>query len=250
MSYIRIEEHCAELERCNQRGRRMLSVFDLLEAKTLNLDLASLLMAYISSGASFIVGASPGGAGKTTIMCALLNFIPPNTEICHATPEALADYGPQREDQPCFVCHEISQGPYFSYLWGIPLRQFFSLGDKEVQLATNLHADTLGEAFDQICQQNQVPAYQFFAIDLHIFLSVQRNGFSISRKIQQVHLGGSSDSPELIYEANQGLDLSKVDHETLAHAENCGEFLKKALDGKIRTIEDTREMVFGFLTGR
>jgi len=43
-----IAKHCNELDRCNQRGRRMLSVFDLLAAKTLDLDLAAYLMARIS----------------------------------------------------------------------------------------------------------------------------------------------------------------------------------------------------------
>ena len=52
----------------------MLSVFDLLEAKTIDLDLAAYLMARISKGSSFMVGSVPGGAGKTTVMCALLNF--------------------------------------------------------------------------------------------------------------------------------------------------------------------------------
>ena len=36
-----ISKHCDELNRCNQRGGRMLSVFDLLAAKTLDLDLAA-----------------------------------------------------------------------------------------------------------------------------------------------------------------------------------------------------------------
>jgi len=40
-----ISKHCDELNRCNQRGGRMLSVFDLLAVKTLDLDLAAYLMA-------------------------------------------------------------------------------------------------------------------------------------------------------------------------------------------------------------
>ena len=69
-----IRRHCMELERCNQRGGRMLSVFDLLAAGTLDVDLTAYFLARISRGASFLVGANPGGAGKTTVMCALLNF--------------------------------------------------------------------------------------------------------------------------------------------------------------------------------
>ena len=42
----------------------MLSVFDLLAAKTLDLDLAAYLMARISTGSFFMVGSVPAGAGK------------------------------------------------------------------------------------------------------------------------------------------------------------------------------------------
>ena len=67
----------------------MLSVFDLLDAGTLDLNLAAYLMARISKGASFWVGAVPGGAGKTTVMCALLNFVPVDVSFVAATPQAV-----------------------------------------------------------------------------------------------------------------------------------------------------------------
>ena len=40
-----IAQHCRELDRCNQRGGRMLSILDLLDAGSLDLDLAAYLMA-------------------------------------------------------------------------------------------------------------------------------------------------------------------------------------------------------------
>ena len=76
-----IELHCQEIERCNQRGGRMLSAVDLLSANTVTPDLAACLLAAIRGGASFMVGAQPGGAGKTTVMGALLNFVPANVEL-------------------------------------------------------------------------------------------------------------------------------------------------------------------------
>ena len=88
-----IAKHCEELNRCNQRGGRMLSVFDLITAKTLDLDLAAYLMARISKGSSFMVGSVPGGAGKTTVMCALLNFLPIDLPIVAATDQAVYKHG-------------------------------------------------------------------------------------------------------------------------------------------------------------
>jgi type IV secretory pathway ATPase VirB11/archaellum biosynthesis ATPase len=59
----------------------MLSLVDLIEAGTLDLPLAAYLAAAMRAGASLMVGARPGGAGKTVVMCALLNFLPDDTVI-------------------------------------------------------------------------------------------------------------------------------------------------------------------------
>ena len=72
MTNDEIKKHCAEIDRCNQRGGRMLSIVDLIDAGTVTRDLAAYSLAAISNGASFMVGAMPGGAGKTTVMGALL----------------------------------------------------------------------------------------------------------------------------------------------------------------------------------
>ena len=50
----------------------MLSVVDLLEAGTLSPAQAAWLLRRILRGSSWLVGAGPGGAGKTTVMSALL----------------------------------------------------------------------------------------------------------------------------------------------------------------------------------
>ncbi|MCK5526789.1 MAG: hypothetical protein KAJ05_06545, partial [Candidatus Latescibacteria bacterium] len=71
--------HIRVLDDCNQRGGRMLSLVDLITAGTVDLPLAAYLSAAMRSGASLLVGARPGGAGKTTVMCALLNFLPDDT---------------------------------------------------------------------------------------------------------------------------------------------------------------------------
>jgi hypothetical protein len=123
-----ILRHCQEIERCNQRGGRMLSVVDLIDAGTLTVELAAYCLAAIGQGASFMVGAMPGGAGKTTVMGALLNFVPPGVELAPADSQesierALAGNSPRQ----CFICHEIGPGSYYAYLWGQELREYFSL---------------------------------------------------------------------------------------------------------------------------
>jgi hypothetical protein len=236
-----IMQHCAEIDRCNQRGSRMLSVLDLLDAKTLDLDLAAYLMARIGRGASFIVGANPGGAGKTTVMCALLNFIPPGITLLAASPAAVR----QGSARPhCYICHEIGSGNYFAYLWGNDLRAFCSLHESGHQLAANLHADDIDEAYAQIVVDNGVPVTHFNAFELLIFLQVTGIYPDRIRCIAQVCSSNGTESHTLAYDAASGRFAPDTDP---AWQSACRGFLEtQAREGK-RNIEAFREAVVNFL---
>ncbi|MCD6407686.1 hypothetical protein J7L87_01375 [bacterium] len=180
-----VDFHCYEIEKCNQRGGRMLTVVDLIKRGTLTITQASFLMEEISKGSSFIVGAKPGGAGKTTVMCALLNFLPPGIKIIPAENMEILEKGKNRE-KSCFLCHEIGKGPYYAYLWGEELLKFFELKKYGHIIVSNLHADTLNEAKIQITRQNPVPEELFNSVELYIFLKVERKGWEYSRKIDKI----------------------------------------------------------------
>ncbi len=251
-----IARHCEELNRCNQRGGRMLSVFDLLAAKTLDLDLAAYLMARISRGASFMVGAAPGGAGKTTVMCALLNFVPTDVSLAAATPEAV--YGAAECDpsgRTCYVCHEIGSGSYYAYLWSDALRAYCRLSQDGHMLATNLHADDIDETIDQVCGDNGVPSDHFTRFELLIFLRVRGGYFDARRWIDLVYSSdGSSEHKTVFAEADGGathsasLRAGPTLHADPDYVATCRDFLCERMDGT-RTIEQTRECVVGFLGG-
>ena len=184
MAGEQLQTHCMEIERCNQRGGRMLSIVDLLEAGTITPDLAAYAMAAIGRGASFLVGALPGGAGKTTVMGALLNFVPGDVVLRPADGMRAIERGLGAErPRCCYICHEIGSGPYYAYLWGGELRAYFELPTAGHSLATNLHADTYEQARDQICGDNGVPAAALCRMGLMFFLSVRRSGLGASRRI-------------------------------------------------------------------
>lgn len=165
----------------------MLSIVDLIEAGTLTPDQAAYALAAIGRGASFMVGAVPGGAGKTTVMGALLNLVPTGARLVPADSGSAVVSGlGQAADRRCYICHEIGPGPYYAYLWGEPLRHYFALADAGHMLATNLHADTCEEAHDQICRRNGVPEDRFRRMNLIFFLSVERHGRQIRRRIGSI----------------------------------------------------------------
>ena len=241
-----IAKHCDELNRCNQRAGRMLSVFDLLAAKTLDLDLAAYLMARITTGSSFMVGSVPGGAGKTTVMCALLNFVPVDVPLIAATPEAVYEAAGTRA---CYVCHEIGSGYYFAYLWADELRAYCGLFEHGHMLATNLHADDFEQAKNQVCNTNGVPSKHFNKFELLIFLRIENGHLKANRWIEEVYSGDGSSGHELIFHANDKRTLDENAKHYLVdpqYVNSCRDFLTK-IPPDVRTIEDTRRHVVEFL---
>ncbi len=146
-------ENQQEIDRLNQRGGRMLSLTDLLEAGTVGLDMAAEMARVAAAGGSFLTAAGPGGVGKTTLMGALLAFLPPGTRIrpvdSERTLRRLADREPDGPE--CLVVHEIGAGPYYAYLWGPAVGRYFDVATGPGRsLASNLHAETYDEAVAQL----------------------------------------------------------------------------------------------------
>jgi hypothetical protein len=137
-----------EVERLNQRGGRTLSIVDLVAAGTLTAEMAALAWLLISDGASFLTGAVPGGAGKTTLMGALLSFLPPGEPVVTVGERrVLEDALEGRLAAPATVlAHEIGAGRWFGYLWGRDAVDFLSLHRRGLRRVCCLHADAPEEA--------------------------------------------------------------------------------------------------------
>ncbi len=225
----------------------MLSVLDLIDAGTMDLDLAAMLMSLIARGASFMVGARPGGAGKTTMMAALLNLIPRERSLVAAT--AACVRGPLREGC-CYICHEIGAGPYFAYLWGTELRAYCALTQRGAMLATNLHADDLDETRDQVCAENGVPLDHFNAFRVLVFLRV-RGGYGRARHwVERVYMGNGATPQALVFEAESGIDTDAVQRAGIADPDwtaRCRAFLAECHARPERSIEEVRTRVVRFL---
>jgi len=171
------------VNRSNQRGGRMLSVVDLIEAGTLTLGQAAWLVDRVRSGDSFLVGARPGGAGKTTIMSALLCHLPAGSRVLLTNPGTGWE---KAHAGDCVVAYEIGSGPYDAYIWGRDVRLLTELGRCGVRIVSNLHADTLEQAKEQIVDQCGASEEGVRAFQLFIPVEVSRKGFSVRRRVHTI----------------------------------------------------------------
>ncbi len=174
----------------------MLTLVDLVEAGTVSLDLAAYLAAVVRRGHSLLVGANPGGAGKTTVMAALLNFLPDETAIVPvaggaavATTSVLQQAaGDTAYGSTCYLAHEIGAGPYYAYVWGAAARAFFALAGRGRVVASHLHADTLAQTEAQLCGENGVDPADLQAVTLKLYLRLDRGvGWQPERRVSHVY---------------------------------------------------------------
>ncbi len=238
----RIDSHCREIERCNQRGGRMLSIVDLIEADTVTIDLAAYALAVIGRGASFLTGALPGGAGKTTIMGALLNFIP--ADVAPTAADGVKTIRRTLDDdrRRCCICHEIGPGPYYAYLWDAELRAYFELLEAGHMLATNLHADTYDQARQQICDQNGVPIERLRQMNVMFFIEMSRAAGRTARRVVEVwESDGRTDHRCLFSPHGESLGDSRLaDAEAQAEARAM---IEQLVAEGVRTIDAVRRRV-------
>lgn len=139
-----LDSNLKEINTLIQRGERMLSLVDLIKRNTLSLGLAAYFINGMRNGASVLIGARPGRAGKTTMMGALLGIIPSSDRIIAVKYVGLTKgLTPGTQKSPkTYVIHEISNhGP--TYLWGPAVVEVTRLVGPHTRLASNLHEDNI-----------------------------------------------------------------------------------------------------------
>jgi hypothetical protein len=175
-------------ETSSQRGRWAVrhvpptprSIVELIRAGTLDAELAATLWLLIEGGVPVVVAAEARGVGKSTLLGALLDFLPPGihtielagaTEtfdwLPHApelgwrrpsttpiatvpTPSARPSGGPPiRPDTTVLLIPELSDH-LPSYTWGAEARIAIRAASIGYGLAATIHADSLDGVFDAL----------------------------------------------------------------------------------------------------
>jgi type IV secretory pathway ATPase VirB11/archaellum biosynthesis ATPase len=233
-----IANNLREIDSLNQRGGRMLTVVDLIEDGTLDVETSGLLLSFVGAGASFLTAAGPGGVGKTTLMAVLLSFLPPDERIRTVTDPAGV---PEPEQPTCWLCHEIGSGHWFGYLWGDEAAQFLALHDRG-RVAGSLHADTDEEVAAQLLGPSVGAAEEdLAAVDL--LLTMVRVGGM--RRVHVVYESAGRDAAEFrpIVEWDRGADAFDV-----AQSEHLPRLRERA--GQAPEVERATDFIRGLVERR
>jgi hypothetical protein len=119
-----------------------LSILDLVISGTVDCKLAALLWLLMEHRASVLVAAGPSFAGKTTLLHALLDFLPPEIQRI-----SLKGYYEDfkftnfcKPDSTYLITEEISNHGFAEYLWGLKAVRTFKLLSQGYALGGTIHA--------------------------------------------------------------------------------------------------------------
>jgi hypothetical protein len=227
-----------------QRGGRLLSLVDLIEAGTLSPALAARLAFLQMRGASIASGAKRGGMGKTTLLAAVLAFTPRGVDLVTVDREASPPSGLKpSERRTVWLCHEMSRGDYYSYLWGKEIAAYFSLADgSHNHLAFTIHADDPGEIEAQIAsQQTGLSRRDMSKLDALVFIDGVDTPLGLARRVTGLYeksAGGAGHEPVFRWIKNGDVfERSGAPH----HLENeTARFLQTLMAAKVLELERVR----------
>jgi len=243
-----------------------MSITQILRAGTMPVRVAAILSLAMERGAPMILAAEPPGAGKTTILTALLAFAKPESSVYFTRGWGETFALPPRApgDPPTYILvNEISDHlPVYS--WGPYVRREFELAAEGYSLMSTMHSETVDGVIEQLTEECDVPVANIGHVALIVPMFVGMNAGRRVRRVSEVAvlepLGGSydrhtiarwdpeSDTYEVLSTPAQANALARrfgMEDEDLIHAVAAREQLIDALlrDG-VTSIEDVQARVF------
>lgn len=161
-----------------------MSVTEIIRAGTMPSRLAALLWVGFERGASVILAADPPGAGKTTVLTALLAFAPPQTRayFTQGWGETF-DLPPVEDGAPTYLLVNEMSDHLPVYSWGPYVTRIFELLGDGYSLASTVHADTAEDVVGMLEQEVGVPREHLRRLTFIVPLLV---GYESGRAVRRV----------------------------------------------------------------
>ncbi len=187
------------------------SILELVNFGTLDLRLASILWLMMERRASVLVAAGPSNAGKSTLLGALLDLLPPEVEQIHLMNKVedsilLEDTVPANT---YMVAAEISSHGW--YLWGHEAWRAFELLSGGCGLSGTMHARTVREAVDILHIELGLPLSQVANLDAVITMRMTGDWGAPVRRVEAVGLiGPEKDGLSIRIISSRSLDNEEL----------------------------------------
>jgi hypothetical protein len=130
----------------------------------------------------------------------------------------------------CVVAYEIGRGHFEAYVWGTTLTRMTALGQAGCRIVTNLHADTLEVAREQIAVQCGAGEAGLAAFETFIPIRTRGRGYGMERVVGDIQ-----------WHDGEGWRAFEPERHLPAPAEGTiGAFLDRCTSAGTRTIEAVR----------
>ena len=167
-----------------------LTIVDLLQEGNLDARVAAFLWMAVEARASLVVASTIEDAGKTTMLTALLDFLPAEVETIYLRGwYERFDFLDSRDPGTTYLlCNEISNN-LPTYLWGNGVLRLFESAQRGFSLATTIHVDTASEMIDALASfPLEVPRRLLANIDFVVSLSGGSRSSKYLRRLMRVEV--------------------------------------------------------------
>jgi hypothetical protein len=183
-------------------------------------------------------------------MCACLNLIPVDMVIRVMDRATQTPVEKENSSKVCYLAHEIGAGSYYAYVWGKQAMSFFELQTDGHMIASNMHADTLGQMHTILFEYNQIPRELVDAVTLKLFLRMRRtSGGVVHRWISHVYENDGKED-RLIWVGKEDGSFVRVFDSRFAEPSTekmWRQFITSCQKRKIKKIEDIRRILIGYM---
>lgn len=171
------------------------TIVDLLRNGNLDARIAAFFWLVVERGASLIITSTLQDAGKTTLLTALLDFLPPDIERLYLRGwyERFDFVESKNPRETYLLCNEISDN-LPTYLWGPGVQRLFETAMLGYPLATTMHGDGAAAVVELLTAYPlDVPRANLACIDFVLTLGGGSRSAGFLRRLMRVETIKATD---------------------------------------------------------